>query len=317
MDVSPPPQVELEEARCPLGCNSDDEFVLAGHDRLHDLPGEFRIVRCRRCGLMRTNPRPTPQTIGYYYPASYGPYLGTRVSANPRGGSRLRARLRSWLPTYSQCIPDLRPGRMLEIGCASGAFMHDMAIKGWSVEGIEFSPEAADAARSMGYPVIAGTLESVEKPLGPFDLIVGWMVIEHLHDPMSCLRRLHSWTVPGGWLALSVPNVDSADFRWFKDRNYAIHLPNHLYHFSPKTLEQVLDRTGWRVVKVHHERTPGNWVGSLGHVVTDLGLPRLGHWISDLHTHSAPLKLLLYPLSSLLAFFGQTGRMTVWAKRAE
>ena len=75
-----PPDVVLEDADCPLGCPRSDETVLAGRDRLHGLPGRFQVVRCRSCGLMRTNPRPSPGTIGFYYPEDYHPYRNTRVA---------------------------------------------------------------------------------------------------------------------------------------------------------------------------------------------------------------------------------------------
>ena len=75
--------VALERVGCPLGCPSDDELVITGRDRLHELPGEFRVVRCRGCGLMRTDPRPTLDGIDFYYPADYRPYLTTRVGTTP------------------------------------------------------------------------------------------------------------------------------------------------------------------------------------------------------------------------------------------
>ena len=54
----------IENVSCPLGCIKGDEIVLTGRDRLHDLPGEFTVVKCRSCGLMRTNPRPKPGEHG-------------------------------------------------------------------------------------------------------------------------------------------------------------------------------------------------------------------------------------------------------------
>jgi len=77
---TPKKEVMLENVTCPLGCSKSDEVILTGCDLLHDLPGEFTVVKCRTCGLMRTNPRPTSDTIGFYYPDNYGPYLGTQVA---------------------------------------------------------------------------------------------------------------------------------------------------------------------------------------------------------------------------------------------
>jgi hypothetical protein len=62
----------LESVPCALGCPPNDEEILVARDRLHALPGNFRIVRCRTCGLMRTNPRPTLDAMESYYPEHEG-----------------------------------------------------------------------------------------------------------------------------------------------------------------------------------------------------------------------------------------------------
>jgi hypothetical protein len=49
-----------------MGCDDRDERVLQGRDRLHDLAGTYTVVRSSGCGLLRTDPRPTADTIGYY-----------------------------------------------------------------------------------------------------------------------------------------------------------------------------------------------------------------------------------------------------------
>jgi len=58
----------FESVSCPNGCQPEDNKVLFyAHERLFGSRGEFRIVRCSNCGLVRTNLRPTLDTIGLYY----------------------------------------------------------------------------------------------------------------------------------------------------------------------------------------------------------------------------------------------------------
>lgn len=315
-----PPDVVLEDADCPLGCPRSDETVLAGRDRLHGLPGRFQVVRCRSCGLMRTNPRPSPGTIGFYYPEDYHPYRNTRV-AGPSGRlgalkARIKPLARRFFEFNGTRLPPLAPGRMIEIGCASGGFMHQMAQQGWDVSGIEFSAAAAGHARDLGYPVHTGPIESAPDPSVPVDLVVGWMVLEHLHGPVEALRRLHRWTRPNGWLVLSVPNAASLEFRLFKDRWYALSLPTHLYHFTPGTLQRVLNAGGWRMERIFHQRLMGNAAGSLGYLLEDRRmLPALARWLRKFPEKSGLHQYALFPLACLAALTGQTGRMTVWARR--
>jgi 2-polyprenyl-3-methyl-5-hydroxy-6-metoxy-1,4-benzoquinol methylase len=311
--------VVLEDEPCPLGCPRNDRYILSGRDLLQGAPGAFSVVQCRQCGLLRTNPRPTPQSMGRFYPDDYRPFLDTRVNqAQPRARSRFRERL---LLLAGHCVrfnvqhwPDLSPGRLLEIGCASGAFLHAMTEKGWQVQGIEFSATAAAAAARSGFPVQTGPLESAAEPEEPFDLIVGWMVLEHLHDPVAALRKLRAWARPGAWLVLSVPNCAAIEFRLFRDKWYSLHLPNHLFHFSPKTLRKVLRAGGWKPERIVHQRVLSNAVASLGHVLRGRGRTRLGEKLLAFPKDQGRWAYVLYPLAWVMSLFGQTGRMTIWAR---
>lgn len=311
---------ELEESHCPLGCPAGDNVVLVGKDRIHNLPGEFIVVRCRTCGLMRTNPRPTPEAIGFYYPDNYGPYVGTQVDLieeKRRRFSTLRAIAKRFILLNSNCLPNMEPGRMLEIGCASGGFMHEMAKNGWEVEGIEFSPKAAEAARKLGYTVHTGSLESAPTPKGHYDLIVGWMVLEHLHEPVFSLSKLHDWAKPGAMLAISVPNAGAWQFRLFLDKWYPLQLPTHICHFTPETVRKVLSKGGWDVTHIHFQRVLLDPIASIGHILQDRGFENLGKRLVDLTVGHEVWTILLYPIAWIASIFGQTGRMTIWAKRAE
>jgi 2-polyprenyl-3-methyl-5-hydroxy-6-metoxy-1,4-benzoquinol methylase len=312
--------VVLESKPCPSGCPQGDDFVVNGHDRFSGLPGNFTVIKCRTCHLMRTNPRPTTETIGYYYPESYGPYQSSRVT-NPQNipdkRSILLRTLRRLFEFNMQCLPPISPpGRMLEVGCASGAFMHRMAHQGWTVEGVEFSKAAAENTRSLGYRIFTGTIEDMPDPENVFDVVVGWVVLEHLHEPVLALEKMYCWTKPGGWLVISVPNAASMDFRLFKGAWYALHLPNHLYHFTPETIHLMLNRAGWAVENIFPQRILSNWIGSVGHIMEELGIM---HWLAKklIAYPSRPHRanFLFYPLAYLLGCFGQTGLMTIWARK--
>ena len=314
----------LESRPCPLGCPPDDEAVLTGRDRLHDLPGNFRVVRCRTCGLMRTDPRPSPDTMGFYYPDHYGPYVDTRISIT-RGENlwqRWKQQGRRWAQSLTdmrmESLPPLSSGRMLEIGCASGSFLHRMAMKGWQVEGIEFSATAATAARAQGYRVHLGAVETAPAPAQSVDLIVGWMLLEHLHEPVVALRKLHSWTRSGGWLAISVPNAASFALPFFDNAWFALHLPNHLYHYTPQTLAKVLDRGGWCIERVFYQRDIADVVASCGYVLKDRKLClSVADRLTRFPDRSGVARAMVFPLGFALAALERTGAFTVWARKKD
>jgi SAM-dependent methyltransferase len=154
--------------------------------------------------------------------------------------------------------------------------------------------------------------------MGPFDLVVAWMVLEHLHDPILALRRIREWTAPAGWLVASVPNAGSWELRAFSDAWYALHLPNHLWFPTVSTLSKVLERAGWTLERVFFHRDLRNLLGSLGYVLEDRGrLPGLAARLKAFPEAGGRLSQVLFPLAFLLAAAGQTGRMTIWARRKD
>ena len=56
----------MEETNCNLCGSNDTEPVYAEKDRLMKLPGSFQLVRCRQCGLLYINPRPTFEEMGRF-----------------------------------------------------------------------------------------------------------------------------------------------------------------------------------------------------------------------------------------------------------
>jgi 2-polyprenyl-3-methyl-5-hydroxy-6-metoxy-1,4-benzoquinol methylase len=191
-----------------------------------------------------------------------------------------------------------------------------MRARGWDAEGLEFAEAPAERARDLGFRVHVGPLETVDAPEGRFDLIVGWMVLEHLHHPVAALERLHSWAAPDAWLAVSVPNAAALEFRLFRDRWYALQLPTHLFHYTPATLRLLLERSGWRVERVLHQRSLANVMASTGYALADRHrLPRLAARLQAYPQAAGRLAIALHPVATGLAALGQTGRMTVWARR--
>lgn len=309
---------ELESAPCPMGCPEDDELLFVGRDTLHGMHGEFPVVRCRRCHLVRTNPRPSPQSIHLYYPEDYGPHASVRsVPAGPRRRSLLRRLARSLIDFRADNLPELRPGSMVEVGCASGAFLSHMQARGWRVRGVELSESASRKARTLGHWVENCALEDAPDWQGEFDLVVARMVVEHLHHPIAGLERLHRWTRPGGMLVMTVPAFGGFAYRMFGALEFSLDVPRHLFHFTPRTVTAALGRAGWEVDQIWFHRHLGNFAKSLRTWLKRRGISgRLTHWVGQLTETEAGL-VATYPAALAAAALGETGRMTIWARRVE
>lgn len=306
--------VVLESSPCPVGCALNDKKILEGHDRQHGLPGDYTVVRCLECGLERTDPRPAPESMGFYYPDDYGPYNTVPVDKSSPV-SWWKGIIITLLQINHRRLPIKGPGRMLEIGCSTGLYMEEARDTGWEVDGIEFSEHAAKIAQAKGFDVQIGSVESSIAPTKPYDAVVGWMVLEHLHRPVDVLVRLREWVAEDGYLVISVPDSRSIS-RWlFKDKSFDLQLPNHLYHYDDKSIKKMLEVSGWRVDKIWWQRNCNTLLWSLYYWLEESGyirLAKIANWL-----RVAPVcKYIRLPLSILLGFTRQSGRIEVWARRS-
>jgi SAM-dependent methyltransferase len=215
-------------------------------DTAHFIPGEFVLRQCQSCGLMYLSPRPTPQSITHYYPADYSPY---RPPVEDERWALMRWMRRRKLSRRRQLIERYlgQPsGRVLDVGAATGLFLHEMTLAGWETAGVELVSSAAEAARQrFGLEVFQGTLADAPYTPESFDAVTFWDVLEHTFSPKHELGRAARLLRPNGIVALSVPNWDSFDRRLFGRHWQGLDSPRHLYVFSRPTLTRMLHEAGF------------------------------------------------------------------------
>jgi SAM-dependent methyltransferase len=303
--------VELEDCVCANCRKAGGSVLFVGTDRLHNLPGSFAVVRCDRCGLMRTNPRPTRRSIRRFYPEDYRPYLETARE----NSSRIRSFLRRICDPLDTAIPAVPRGRLLEIGSASGNYLLQMQRQGWHVTGIEVDPASAQrAADRTGAQVLRDDTWITGLDNAQFDLICAWMVFEHLHDPTEAFERCFDWLKPGGWLAFSVPDCGSWQFRTFQTNWFALQVPTHLYHFTSPLITDILQRLRYEQITIQWQRTLIDVAISLALVAESAFGPGVGAHARQI-ANSVVSRIVSRALGIVAAPLHLTGRLTVWAQK--
>lgn len=149
------------------------------------------------------------------------------------------------------------PKRVLEIGCAAGAF--GAALKARHprahVTGIEASRAAAAAAGEKLDRVVGGRIEEVDLAAlapEPFDLAVAGDVLEHLVNPWRVLERVRAVMAPRGQLVVSIPNVRNLQVvmpllqegRWAYAERGLLDV-THLRFFTFAEAGRMLEETGF------------------------------------------------------------------------
>lgn len=191
--------------------------------------GDLPIQGCRRCGFVMINPRYERRFYQDYYRNAYrrvatGTVKPTKRYINgqiERGGKVLKF-LKRWVG---------RPGRMLDLGCASGATMIPFREAGWHITGLD--PDAgavAYAKRELKLPVRLGEAEQLPFKDAMFDLVVCLGPLEHAYDFQKAMKECRRVLKPGGLLL----NRYRSNTLWGSPLEYFNH--NHYRYFSMTTL---------------------------------------------------------------------------------
>jgi SAM-dependent methyltransferase len=107
----------------------------------------------------------------------------------------------------AEMIACLRPARVLDFGCASGAVLVALDALGIRGEGVEISPAAAARAdRQARGDIHVGDLLEVNLPVR-YDVVSGFDVYEHLNPNRidTYLSRVAELLAPGGFALCNIP----------------------------------------------------------------------------------------------------------------
>ena len=207
-----------------------------------DAPCEIHFCVCRGCGHIQQWPPVSPELMSHHY-RTFSTYelFGEPAQLRQAAPSRHAQRFLSLARDIG-----LSPGQAYEIGCASGEMLNQFRREGWQVRGCDLSPSAvAQAGTIFSIDVDLGGEEDTVPLQQNLDLILLCHVLEHLHDPVAALDRIHGALVAGGHLLLEVPCATAPD-----------HLPpgwftfEHLHYYQPTILEHLLHQAGFEIVEM-------------------------------------------------------------------
>lgn len=279
--------VRWERVNCDLCQSSEYEKELDGVDWEFGLADPLSLVRCKQCGLIYLNPRPAPASMRLIYPATYNfyslpdppgvPFL--RKLANPHTFIRNVARrwgrwaYRRWRFHRYTYLDGMTPGRILDVGCATGRSVHpyydgslyDLKRIGWEVHGCEIDEQAAEIARASGVEVRTGCLSEINYRDQRFDVIRFNHVLEHSRSPMTDLAMAAKLLTADGRLIVSGPNIQSAAYALFGRQWSGLDLPRHFYHFTPTILRKYCEKLALQVHRECFDSCCDDLVHSLRH----------------------------------------------------
>ena len=212
------------------------------------------IVRCRTCGFAQPEALPALQR---YFDRMYDQRWSRDWIAGEHDATYKDLIFAELLRALgARTGPEQR--RLLDVGAHAGRFVAIARRAGWAAEGLELNPStAAYAATASDGAVHHGNVDSFAVNGRGFDAVTLTDVLEHVPEPRGVLRRVREFIVPGGWIAIKVPNAPAQRLKeTVKARlrpGYRASIADnlvHVNHFSPGSLRLALVREGYADVAV-------------------------------------------------------------------
>jgi 2-polyprenyl-3-methyl-5-hydroxy-6-metoxy-1,4-benzoquinol methylase len=202
------------------------------------------LVRCDNCSLVYLNPRIRKDLIIESYSNATDP---TFIAQNEERIATFKGSLKRLGDRYG--ITPQTARRVLDVGCAGGAFPKAAHDFGFDVIGVEPSKWLANQGRVLyGLDLRSGLLKDQDFPDHSFDLVCLWDVIEHLPDARDVVSDIHRLLKPGGYFVVNCPDYGSLA-RKLLGRKWPMLLSVHLIYFTRETVTDFLRRSNFEVVE--------------------------------------------------------------------
>jgi SAM-dependent methyltransferase len=239
-----------EQRRCP-GCGGATvrHLQVLGYTRPIVPARRYGFISgCEQCGLVFANPLPAPALLDETYTPD-GKWGRTRPDHEPPVS---RDRLTSIFRPVAAELDVLHPpagAAVLDVGCGLGGMLDTLREMGWATHGI-------DPGTKVAFNRHRELLTIPDTP--QFDLVILHHVLEHVIEPFDILTKLARATRPGGFLLVSVPNLDTLPEHG--DLAYCIRSTTHVLAYSRDCLTWLLAAAGFRAIDID----PGDGVPAPG-----------------------------------------------------
>lgn len=274
---------------------------------------EFRIVRCRHCGVLYLNPRPDITEFDRIYPGEYRAYHFEENILTFRFRNYLERRK---VRLIAGLVPD--SADLLDVGCGGAGFLERLkkfGSPGWRLWGNDISPAVIADLKNRGFKTLPGKFEDIVRFEEIFDAVILKQVLEHFGSPREILAKARKLLRQGGVVIIETPNFDAWDAFLFRKRCWSgYQIPRHWTIFNPLTLSRLGKQVGFDVEDISFIVSPSFWVESVRHSLLDRGLPPL---IYNRFTHRNPVFMGMATMIDLLqkTVMGKTSNMRIILRR--
>ncbi len=227
---------EVKFEAVPCLCGKDEFDLIAEVDRFGIMQ---KMVICRNCGLVQSNPRMTKEATDWFYGSDFYGELYGRIEGKAAKEfilSEAKNRPKTRYELVKKQLDYSKIQSVLEIGCAGGWSLYPYFLDGKKVVGYDYGPALVEAGKKLGMDLRVGKIEDDPKETGTYDLILLCHVYEHFPNPIESIQKNLKYLSPGGHIYIEVPDM--------KELAVSGIINAHSYYYTENTFIHYLHKAG-------------------------------------------------------------------------
>lgn len=246
--------MKLQKTSCPLCGNANDfdrvypqnfsvdDFSVSVFsarrlpDRIH-----YQLVKCQKCGMVRSNPIVDFSILSKLYTKSKFTYEGEV--------SNLRT---SYLRAIDPVLKKLsKKATIVEVGCGNGFMLEALRKKNYmNVIGVEPSSDAiAKAPSSIRKKIKRSMFTPALFKKASVDFLFIFQTLDHIPKPQKFLKDVYTVLKPGGYMLSFHHNVESWSAQLLGERSPIFDV-EHTQLFSHRTSQKMFEKAGFSTLSV-------------------------------------------------------------------
>ncbi len=210
-----------------------------------------KYYKCAKCGLIFQNPQPPLNSAKEIYDDFE--YQNLYFNATGFYSQIASSYLKNLQNVIKRENVVFDPGKckLLDVGSSIGLFLCLAKKEGYAAKGFDISSIASKFAKeNYDVDVMVGNFLETDLLEAGYDIITMWQVIEHLTDPSSFLKKIHTLLKPGGFICIATPDTETI-FRKIYKKYWGIYVPDlHITLFNKHNMKIILKRNDFDPVTI-------------------------------------------------------------------
>lgn len=208
-------------------------------DKIH-----YRILKCRRCGLVFSSPVFSQEKLSMFYRESLCNYK-----------DQIPYLIKTYFNLINKIKSDLpKNPKVLEVGCGDGFFLKALIDLKFTknVFGVEPSSKMVLKADSaLRSKIKVDVFKSNLFPKNSFDLVLCFHTLDHMFNPKEFIQGAQTMLKKNGHIVVVVHDTEGLSVKLFGERS-AIFDVEHIYLFNKITLRKIFADNGFEVIEVQN-----------------------------------------------------------------